>query len=269
MTRILSALILIIVFAIPAVFGPAWAFFIVALIVIPLCMFELYRVAISPEARVLGWIALCASVPFLIFIYQGNLQASYFTLCLAAVAVILAALFLFEKGKACSKDIAYAIAGLIYPLALTSFWVLLRNGTDGRFWLIFAVVGVFGSDVGAYYTGKNLGKHRIAPKLSPKKTVEGFIGGICLSIVLGQIAYLIYPKIVPLDGSYPVALLAFLSACIGILDLAGDLTASLFKRDFNVKDMGKIIPGHGGMLDRMDGIILVGCLLYLVLKVAV
>jgi phosphatidate cytidylyltransferase len=182
--------------------------------------------------------------------------------------VIISALFLFEKGRAGSKDIVYAIAGLIYPLALTSFWVLLRNGTDGRFWLIFAVVGVFGSDVGAYYTGKNLGRHRIAPKLSPKKTVEGFIGGICLSIVLGQLAYFIYPEIIPLERSYPVLLLALMSACIGVLDLAGDLTASLFKRDFNIKDMGSIIPGHGGMLDRMDGVILVGCLLYLVLKVA-
>jgi phosphatidate cytidylyltransferase len=269
MTRFLSALILIIIFAVPAIFGPAWAFFIVALIVIPLCMYELYRVTISSGANLLGWIPLVASIPFLIFIYQGNITAGYLILCAAAVAVIIAALFLFEKSRAGSKDIVYAIAGMIYPLALTSFWVLLRNGTDGRFWMIFAVVGVFGSDVGAYYTGKNFGRHHIAPKLSPKKTVEGFIGGICLSIVLGQLAYIVYPKIIPLDGLYPVPLLVLMSACIGVLDLAGDLTASLFKRDFNVKDMGKIIPGHGGMLDRMDGIVLVGCLLYLVLKVAV
>jgi phosphatidate cytidylyltransferase len=268
MTRILSAIFLVIVFAVPSIFGPAWAFFIVALLVIPWCMFELYRVVLNPKAAILGWIGLIASLPFLGFIYQGNLQAAYFTLSLASIAVILTALFLFERDRTGAKDIVYAIAGLIYPLALTSFWVLLRNGIDGRFWLVFAVVGVFGSDVGAYYTGKNLGRHRIAPKLSPKKTVEGFIGGICLSIVLGQLAYFIYPQIVPLERSYPTLLLALLSACIGMLDLAGDLTASLFKRDFNIKDMGHIIPGHGGMLDRMDGVILVGCLLYLVLKVA-
>jgi len=268
MTRILSALVLVVVFAVPAIFGPAWAFFIVALLVIPWCMFELYRAVLQPGAAVLGWIGLIASLPFLFFTYQVNLPAAYFTLSLAAIAVILTALVLFEKGRAGSRDIVYAITGMIYPLALTSFWVLLRNGPDGRFWLVFAVLGVFGSDVGAYYTGKNLGKHHIAPRLSPKKTVEGFIGGICLSIVLGQLAYFVYPQIVPLERTYPILLLGILSVCIGVLDLAGDLTASLFKRDFNIKDMGHLIPGHGGMLDRMDGVILVGCLLYLALKVA-
>jgi phosphatidate cytidylyltransferase len=268
MKRILGALILIIIFAIPVVFGPSWVLFIVALIVIPLCMYELFRVTVSPSAHLLGWISLVASLPFLVLIYRGSIEAAYLTLCVAAIAVILAALFLFEKNRAGARDIVYAIAGMIYPLALTSFWVLLRTGTDGRFWLIFGLVGVFGSDVGAYYVGKNLGRRPIAPKLSPKKTVEGFIGGLCTGVVLCFLVFLIYPKIVPFEGFYPIPLIVLMSACIGVLDLAGDLTASLFKRDFNVKDMGTLIPGHGGMLDRMDGIILVGCLLYLVLKVA-
>jgi phosphatidate cytidylyltransferase len=274
MKRILGALILIILFAFPAIFGPTWAFFIVALIVLPMCMYELFRVAINPSARVLGWISLIASLPYLFFIYRGNMEAGFLTLCVASVAVIITSLFLFEKNKTSAKDIVYAITGLIYPLALTSFWVLLRNGSDGRFWLIFGLVSVFGSDAGAYYVGKNLGSRRIAPKLSPKKTVEGFIGGICTAIVLSYSVFLIYNKVVtsfqidPLEGFYPVWLLVILSTCIGVLDLAGDLAASLFKREFQVKDMGNLIPGHGGMLDRMDGVILTGCLLYVILKVA-
>jgi phosphatidate cytidylyltransferase len=274
MKRILGALILIILFAFPAIFGPTWAFFIVALIVLPMCMYELFRVAINPSARVLGWISLIASLPYLFFIYRGNMEAGFLTLCVASVAVIITSLFLFEKNKTSAKDIVYAITGLIYPLALTSFWVLLRNGSDGRFWLIFGLVSVFGSDAGAYYVGKNFGSRRIAPKLSPKKTVEGFIGGICTAIVLSYSVFLIYNKVVtsfqidPLEGFYPVWLLVILSACIGVLDLAGDLAASLFKREFQVKDMGNLIPGHGGMLDRMDGVILTGCLLYVILKVA-
>jgi phosphatidate cytidylyltransferase len=274
MKRILGALILIILFAFPAIFGPKWAFFIVALIVLPMCMYELFRVAINPSAKVLGWISLIASLPYLFFIYQGNMEAGFLTLCVASVAVIITSLFLFEKNKTSAKDIIYAIAGLIYPLALTSFWVLLRNGSDGRFWLIFGLVSVFGSDAGAYYVGKNFGSRRIAPKLSPKKTMEGFMGGICTAIVLGYSVFLLYNKVVtsfqidPLEGFYPVWLLVILSACIGVLDLAGDLAASLFKREFQVKDMGNLIPGHGGMLDRMDGVILTGCLLYVILKVA-
>lgn len=273
MKRLFGALILIIILAVPAVFGPSWAFFMIVLIVLPMCMYELFRVAINPSARVLGWISLIASLPYLFFIYRGNMESGFLTLCVASVAVIIASLFLFERNKASAKDIVYAIAGMIYPLALTSFWVLLRNGIDGRFWLIFGLVSVFGSDAGAYYVGKNLGRRHIAPKLSPKKTMEGFIGGICTAIILSYAAYLIYDKVTgyyqidTLEGFYPVWLLILLSACIGVLDLAGDLIASLFKREFQVKDMGNLIPGHGGMLDRMDGVILTGCLLYVILKV--
>jgi phosphatidate cytidylyltransferase len=274
MKRILGALILIILLAVPSIIGPTWAFLIVALVVVPMCMYELFRVAINPSARILGWISLIASLPYLLFVYRGNIEAGFLTLCVASVAVIITSLFLFEKNKTSAKDIVYAIAGMIYPMALISFWVMLRNGNDGRFWLIFGLVSVFGSDAGAYYVGKNFGRRRIAPKLSPKKTVEGFIGGICTAIVLSYSVFLIYNKVVtsfqidPLEGFYPVWLLVILSACIGVLDLAGDLAASLFKREFQVKDMGNLIPGHGGMLDRMDGVILTGCLLYVILKVA-
>jgi phosphatidate cytidylyltransferase len=274
MKRILGALILIILLAVPSIIGPTWAFLIVALVVVPMCMYELFRAAINPSARILGWISLIASLPYLLFVYRGNIEAGFLTLCVASVAVIITSLFLFEKNKTSVKDIVYAIAGMIYPMALISFWVMLRNGNDGRFWLIFGLVSVFGSDAGAYYVGKNFGSRRIAPKLSPKKTVEGFIGGICTAIVLSYSVFLIYNKVVtsfqidPLEGFYPVWLLVILSACIGVLDLAGDLAASLFKREFQVKDMGNLIPGHGGMLDRMDGVILTGCLLYVILKVA-
>jgi phosphatidate cytidylyltransferase len=274
MKRILGALILIILLAVPSIIGPTWAFLIVALVVVPMCMYELFRVAINPSARILGWISLIASLPYLLFVYRGNIEAGFLTLCVASVAVIITSLFLFEKNKTSVKDIVYAIAGMIYPMALISFWVMLRNGNDGRFWLIFGLVSVFGSDAGAYYVGKNFGRRRIAPKLSPKKTVEGFIGGICTAIVLSYSVFLIYNKVVtsfqidPLEGFYPVWLLVILSTCIGVLDLAGDLAASLFKREFQVKDMGNLIPGHGGMLDRMDGVILTGCLLYVILKVA-
>lgn len=273
MTRVFGALILIVVFAVPAVFGPAWVLVLLAMLVVPVCMFELFRVAISPGARVLGWIAMASSVPFLFFAGQGDPARCFMTAGVTSVALMVASLFLYEKDRGGARDLVYAIAGLFYPMALIGFWVLLRTGDDGRFWMIFGLVSVFASDVGAYYTGRTLGRHRIAPRLSPKKTVEGFIGGIGLAVVLGYATYIIYNAVTAhyqvemLSGAYPVWLLAALSACIAVLDLAGDLTASLFKREFQIKDLGSLIPGHGGMLDRMDGIIPVGCLLYVALRV--
>lgn len=274
MTRIFGALILIVIFAVPAIFGPAWALAVIALLVIPVCMQEFFRVALSPDARVLGWISMASSVPFLYFAYHHDLAWCFLSMGVTSVILMIASLFLYEKNRGGAKDLAYAIAGLFYPMALIGFWLLLRVSPDGRFWVIFGLVSVFGSDAGAYYVGKNLGRHRLAPRLSPKKTVEGFIGGLCTAVLLGYAAYLIYHtvtasyQLAPLAGSYPVWLLALLSAGIAVLDLAGDLTASLIKREFQIKDLGNLIPGHGGMLDRMDGIIPVGCLLYCILRVA-
>jgi phosphatidate cytidylyltransferase len=275
MKRILGAMILIVLFAIPTIFGPSWVFLILALLVVLICMYELFRVAISPSAMTLAFISMTASVPFFILAFRGDTDGCFLTIGVTSVILMITSLYLFEKNRAGAKDLVYSITGLIYPMALIGFWVLLRVGMDGRFWLIYSLVCVFGSDSGAYYVGKNLGTRKIAPRLSPKKTLEGFIGGICTSIVLGYITFAVYNKVVaayqldPLQGAYSLWLLVLLSAGIGVLDLAGDLTASLFKREFQIKDMGNLIPGHGGMLDRMDGIIPVGCLLYCILKVAV
>jgi phosphatidate cytidylyltransferase len=274
MKRIIAGLILVVIFALPTIFGPSWVFMVLALLVVLMCMYELFRVAISPSAMALAFISMIASVPFFILAYRGDTDGCFLTIGVTSVILMITSLFLFEKNRAGAKDLVYSIAGLIYPMALIGFWVLLRAGMDGRFWVIYGLVGVFVSDIGAYYVGKNLGSRKIAPRLSPKKTIEGFIGGICSSIALGYVTFVVYNKVViayqidPLQGVYPLWLLVLLSACIGILDLAGDLTASLFKREFQIKDMGNLIPGHGGMLDRMDGVILVGCVIYCIIKVA-
>jgi phosphatidate cytidylyltransferase len=268
MKRLLGAFILIIIFAVPAIFGPPLALFIVALIVLPACLYELYRVGIGKEAWLLGWIGLVGSFPYLYTIYMGWFTAAFFTLCSTALALIAASLFLFEKGKGNAMELSTAIAGLIYPLALTSFWILLRNGMDGRFWMIFGIVCTFGADTGAFIMGKSFGRHHLAPRLSPKKTVEGLAGGVLASILLGVVFSLGYNHYLPLESPRPLWFILALSAGISILDLMGDLTASMYKRQFQVKDMGNLIPGHGGMLDRMDGIIPVGILLYFALQVA-
>jgi phosphatidate cytidylyltransferase len=108
---------------------------------------------------------------------------------------------------------------------------------------------------------------RLSPRLSPKKTWEGLLGGIAVSIASGIVFTLIYAQIVPLQGTYPLWLIVVLGFAIAVLDLMGDLTASMFKREFDVKDMGSLIPGHGGMLDRMDGVIPVGAALYIIIQV--
>lgn len=266
MKRLFGAFILIVIFALPAVFGPPVALFLVVLAVLPVCLYELYRVSLDREARLLGWIGIAGSFPYLYTIYAGSFSAAFLTLLGTTLAMMAASLLLFEKGRGNALQLSTAMAGLIYPLALTSFWILLRNGPDGRFWMLFGIVCTFGADTGAYYVGKNLGRRALAPRLSPKKTVEGLAGGIGASILGGVLLFLCYNHFLPLDSPRPLWFILALSACISVLDLMGDLTASLYKRQFQVKDMGNLIPGHGGMLDRMDGVIPVGIFLYFALQ---
>jgi phosphatidate cytidylyltransferase len=275
MKRILGALILIVVFAVPVILGPPLALFIVALIVMPMCLYELYRAALDDKARLLGWIGLLGSFPYLYSIYMTLYQDDYFrvalfVLCITSLAILAAGLFLFEKGRATAMQVSLAISGFIYPLALAGFWIAIRNTAPdlkGRFWMILGLLCTFLSDTGAYYVGKNFGRHALAPILSPKKTVEGLFGGITADMLGAVLFYYLYAHFFPISSSCPVWIIPLIGGAIAILDLMGDLGVSMYKRQFQVKDMGNLIPGHGGMFDRMDGIIPVGILLYFAIQV--
>jgi len=272
-TRLLSALVLIIVLALPVAFGPAWVLLFLAMIVIPWCVYELMHATLSKSASALGYILMAGTVGCLWYSYQTDFFLLYLFMAGIALSIIIAGLYLFEKEMATGRDVALALSGIIYPIGLFSFWILLRNAPDGRFWMIFGLVCTFISDGGAYFAGKYLGRHKVSPRLSPKKTVEGLIGGIAASMIFGLLLGLGYDRITdsvsmmePFIRTYPVWLFIILGFLIALLDLAGDLTASMFKREFGIKDFGNIIPGHGGMLDRMDGIIPVGAALYIILS---
>jgi phosphatidate cytidylyltransferase len=272
-TRLLSALVLVIVLALPVAFGPAWVLLILAMIVIPWCVYELMHATLSKSASALGYILMAGTLGCLWYSYQADFFLLYLFMAGIALSIIIAGLYLFEKEMATGRDVALALSGIIYPIGLFSFWILLRNAPDGRFWMIFGLVCTFIADGGAYFAGRSLGKHKISPRLSPKKTVEGLVGGIAASIIFGLLFAFSYPKLSdlipyfdPFIKTYPVWLFIVLGFVIALLDLAGDLTASMFKREFGIKDFGNIIPGHGGMLDRMDGVIPVGAALYLILS---
>ncbi len=135
---------------------------------------------------------------------------------------------------------------------------------DGVFLLLTACCCSWLADTGAYFTGRFFGKHKLAPEISPKKTVEGFVGGVVCNVVgMVAIAYG-YQEIFSSNGKVNlplVGLIAFVGAFLGTL---GDLSASYIKRSCNIKDFGNIMPGHGGVMDRFDSILLVAPMVYLV-----
>ena len=145
-------------------------------------------------------------------------------------------------------------AGLVIPYMFSAL-VRLRMGADGKILVLIPFLLSFMSDSGAYFAGISLGKHKLAPKISPKKTVEGLIGGV-VSAVLGMIIFcLVLNKYFDFSVNY-FAAIAF-GAIGSLVSVFGDLSFSVIKRQTGIKDYSKLIPGHGGILDRFDSTIFV------------
>ncbi|TJX16212.1 phosphatidate cytidylyltransferase [Tissierella creatinini] len=167
---------------------------------------------------------------------------------LMLIIMLLTLLFGREKSTA---DIGITLLGIMYmPFML--FHISYLEGTK-YIWLIFLIA--FGTDTFAYFTGNLFGKHKLSPKISPNKTIEGSIGGIIGSLII-TILYALYVDITPL---WKLVIMAVLTSIVSQL---GDLVASKIKRMTGIKDYGKLMPGHGGVLDRFDSIILTAPLIY-------
>jgi len=161
-----------------------------------------------------------------------------------------------------SLDISHKVLGLAYLSLPLSFLTLLAEFEQGRFWLLFLLVVIWSNDTFAYFAGRKLGRHKLAPVISPKKTVEGAVAGIAGGAAVG----LLFVRFTGMDSS-PLNTIV-ITVVVGIVAMAGDLAESLLKRGAGVKDSGTMIPGHGGVLDRIDSLIFPIPLLYyyLVLK---
>lgn len=148
------------------------------------------------------------------------------------------------------------ILGIIYIPLLISFLVMIRNGANGRLWLYLLLILVFMGDTGAYYIGSYFGKNKLCKKLSPNKTIEGAAGGLVASICAGSLfKYFLMPGL-----SWHLCILFFLLT--GIIGQAGDLFESELKRAGGIKDSGALLPGHGGMLDRIDALLFAAPLVF-------
>ena len=178
----------------------------------------------------------------------------------AMAAVVLIAAVILSRAKdmaTASAHLAAAGFGIFYVGGLIVALPLLhRDAVHGRLWVTVALAVTFVCDTGAYFVGRSLGRHKLAPAVSPGKTVEGGVGGLGASVGFMFIARAtFFPSLTVRD-----CLLVGLAA--GILGPIGDLTESMLKRSAGVKDSGKLIPGHGGILDRIDAVLFVGAYVY-------
>ncbi len=162
----------------------------------------------------------------------------------------------FELGQnQPASNFAFNIAGLVYLGWMGSYLIPLRNLPDGLWWVAVSLPAAWVADVGAFFIGSQIGKHRLAPRVSPRKSWEGYFGGLPFAIAwsagLAWVAQSQVAAITPIKG-------AILGLAIGLTAPLGDLFESLLKRQFGIKDTSHILPGHGGVMDRIDSTLWTG-----------
>lgn len=238
-----------------ALYAAAFWFFALVVLVNCLALFEYYKITIGNDKILLiTGTLLGAIVPVIIYLFEYKWFSGY--LILAVFLIFTDSLFRHNLLASVTARIGVGVLGIIYIAFPISHLILIRNMEMGRFWLLFIVCIIAANDTFAYYVGKGFGKHKLSPGISPKKTVEGalggLIGGVAVALVFNQIFLThISPKEI-----------SVLAVFIGILGQLSDLFESLIKRSAGVKDSGGILPGHGGMLDRIDSLIFPSPFLY-------
>ncbi len=254
--RWLSGLILAPVLVLLILFGPAWLFLLFILFLTVLGLREFYALTlpgISSGSRILS-IILGLIIPIALY------QASGPLFIIALVSILFLLLILALRASADFpirvEQVSRQILGLLYVPFLLSQFVLLRQAGKGKIWILFTLVVVYFGDTAAFYVGRAWGRRKLAPRISPGKTVEGGIGAVG-----GSVAGALLFKLLFFAG-LSLAHALILGLGIGVLGQLGDLWESLIKRSAQVKDSGTLIPGHGGLLDRIDSVLFAGPFVY-------
>lgn len=261
--RILSAII-----AIPCLYllilkGGPLSFTILVAVAGVIALGEYYRIVFNPQQLPvvglipgIGYLAT-SGIILLSYFRPGQFELVAGILVLNFLLAGIAALFQFKDQPLIVEMVTKQVHGVIYVAVLISSLVLLRGTTSvGISWIFFTLAIVALCDTGAYYAGTYLGKHKLCPSVSPGKTIEGFIGGLVFVMVAGLLVrHWFFPD-------YGVAMMILFLVIVSIVGPCGDLFESVLKRTGGIKDSGSIIPGHGGILDRIDALLFVAPVAY-------
>ncbi|MED1562158.1 phosphatidate cytidylyltransferase [Alkalihalobacillus alcalophilus ATCC 27647 = CGMCC 1.3604] len=243
------------------VIAGGWLFSTFIFIVASVAMTELLKMKKISPFSVMGLISLGSMWLLLIpSTWFDTVVTIQFTKIETFVFLILFLLMLtvLSKNKFTFDEVGFVVLSSVYVGFGFHYLLMTREIADIGMWLVFFVlIIIWTTDSGAYFIGRAFGKHKLWPDISPKKTVEGAIGGIISAVVLGTIFYWFFP----IFDHYFIALFVMLVA--STFGQLGDLVESALKRHYSVKDSGTVLPGHGGILDRFDSLIYVMPILHL------
>ncbi len=254
--RLISGIILVLIALVTIITGKDVLLFTVTAISL-IGLFELLRV-FRLQWTIPGIMGYVAAVGYYAVIRLGYEQYVITLMIVYLICLMAAYVFTFPKFKA--DDIMVCFFGLFYVVFMLSYIYQVRMMEDGAYivWLIFLCS--WGCDTCAYLVGVMFGKHKMAPVLSPKKSIEGGIGGVLGAALLGLIYAMIIKDKLTLEN--PKLMFPIVCAVGGIISQIGDLTASGIKRNHDIKDYSRLIPGHGGILDRFDSVIITAPIIF-------
>lgn len=260
-TRLISGIVLLAVLITAiCLSGPVLLIFLLAVSLIG--MFELYRASGLWKGRpgLLILVSFAGAVVYYVFVYLN--RKDYLLPVLIAALIALLFVYVFTYPAYSAEDVMDAFFGIAYVAVCLSFIYQTRELEDGMYTVWLIVICSWGCDTMAYVFGRLFGKHKMAPVLSPKKSVEGAVGGVLSAAVFGAVYAAIVGRFM-VNGGNKIAVFALIGAVGALISMVGDLAASAIKRNHGIKDYGKLIPGHGGILDRFDSVIITAPIIYL------
>ena len=262
--RLISGIILVLIAFVTLYYGGFLTFFVVGVISL-IGVFELLRV-IHMEKSSLSVIIYTGSILYYLLLLLGLEQ--YIMPLALLVLIMLIAVYVFTFPKYEISSIAIAYFALFYVTVMLSCIYRIRMLSDGAYMVVLVFLSAWGNDTLAYCAGRLFGKHKMSPILSPKKTIEGAVGGVIGAGLLGCLYGVIAKNFLSVNYNL-IVVFGIVCAVGGLISIIGDLGASAIKRNYEIKDYSHLIPGHGGILDRFDSIIFTAPIIYYMLVMVV
>jgi len=233
--------------------GGALLFTAAVILVSVISLWEYFRIVFKeqhfpvPFALEVWTYAAAAGIAY--SFYRQSLRTVLAVLIVHLLGAACLSIFRFKDSQDAPLVVLKQTFGLLYIPLLLSFLIRFYLGADGVHWVFWLLLVVAAGDTGAFYVGSYFGKHKLCPAVSPKKTIEGSLGGLAANVIIGALYQMLFMP------SLSLALGIVFALVVGAVGQAGDLFESEFKRAAGVKDSGKLLPGHGGFLDRIDALL--------------
>lgn len=256
-TRLLSGIVLVALALILIITGGE-LLLVSAFVISCIGMYELYRV-FAAEKSVLAAAGYLAAA-----VYYCNLEWNFIPdilMLFMAFIILLMFVYVFAYPKYHSRQVMAVFFGLFYVAVMLSYVYRIRELSRGLYLAFLVFLCSWGCDTCAYCVGILIGRHKMSPKLSPKKSVEGAVGGVVGAALLTALYSFAFRAQMEIDAA-EIGILAVIAAVAALISMVGDLTASAIKRNYDIKDYGHLIPGHGGILDRFDSVIITAPIIF-------